>query len=182
MRAFLSGDYYTILTGNFFAGPQWANDPEKSKIAGAARLAPVPEEHKTVGFARMYGINQSSANKEAAWQLVKFLGGTNQQGEYVTPKQWVEKGTLTWGHRGVEQDEAVAASLRSWGADPEQMAANLENAVHMSAVVPFQAVWYAEWELYANGVLQEVLSDRTSPEDGVALWSEKAKALAKRYQ
>ena len=181
-RAFMSGDYYTILTANFFGGAQWANNPETSEVAGAARLAPTPEQQKTVGFARMYGINGDSEHKDAAWQLVKFLGGTNQAGEYVTPKQWVEKGALTWGHRGVEQDETVAASLRSWGADPSDVAANLENAVHMSAVVPFQAVWYAEWELYANGVLQDVLSGRTSPADGVALWSEKAKALAERFK
>jgi multiple sugar transport system substrate-binding protein len=181
-RAFMSGDYYSIMTANFFAGAQWANDKEKSQIAGAARLAPTPEQHKSVGFARMYGINADSEHKDAAWQLVKFLGGTNQAGEYVTPKQWVEKGALTWGHRGVEKDEAVAASLRSWGADPADVAANLENAVHMSEVVPFQSVWYAEWELYANGVLQDVLSGRTTPEDGLALWSEKAKALAQRYQ
>jgi hypothetical protein len=135
-----------------------------------------------VGFARMYGINGASTHKAEAWRLVKFLGGTNKRGDYVTPKQWVEKGALTWGYQGVEKDAGVAASLRAWGAEPGQVAANLENAVHMSAVVPFQAVWYAEWELYANGVLQNVLGGRTSPEDGVQLWGKKAKELAARYR
>jgi ABC-type glycerol-3-phosphate transport system substrate-binding protein len=158
------------------------NNKEKSKIAGFARTAATPAQHKTVGFARMYGVNGASSHKDEAWRLVKFLGGTDKQGEYVTPKQWVEKGTLTWGHRGIENDPSVAASLRSWGADPAQIAANLENAVHMSEVVPFQAVWYAEWELYANGVLQDVLSGRSSPEEGIQLWSKKAKALAARYK
>jgi ABC-type glycerol-3-phosphate transport system substrate-binding protein len=181
-RAFMSGDYATLLTANFFAGAQWANDKEKSKVAGFARLAATPEQRKTVGFARMYGINGSSAHKAEAWRLVKYLGGTNKAGDYVTPKQWVEKGALTWGYRGVEKDSGVAASLRSWGADPAQVAANLENAVHMSAVVPFQAVWYAEWELYANGVLQNVLGGRTSPEEGVQLWAKRAKELAARYK
>lgn len=181
-RAFMSGDYYTLLTANFFAGAQWANDKEKSKVAGAAQLAPTPEQHKTVGFARMYGINGASTHKEAAWRLIKFLGATNKRGEYVTPKQWVEKGALTWGYRGVEKDPAVAASLRSWGADPAQVAANLENAVHMSQVVPFQSVWYAEWELYANGVLQNVLGGRVTPEEGLQQWSKRAKELAARYK
>jgi hypothetical protein len=76
----------------------------------------------------------------------------------------------------------VVASLRSWGAVPEEMAANLENAAHMSAIVPFQAPWYAEWELYANGVLQNVLGGRTSPDEGAQLWSKKAKELAARYK
>ena len=181
-RAFMSGDHATILTANFFAGAQWANDKEKSKVAGVARLGPTPDQRKTVGFARLYGVNGASAHKAEAWRLVKFLGGTNKGGDYVTPKQWVAKGALTWGHRGVEKDPAVAASLRDWGADPGQVAANLDNAVHMSAVVPFQAVWYAEWELYANGVLQTVLGGRTSPEEGAQLWAKKAKELAARYK
>ena len=181
-RAFMSGDYATILTANFFAGAQWANDKEKSKVAGVARLGPTPNTQKTVGFARLYGINGASQHKAEAWKLVKFLGGTNKQGDYVTPKQWVAKGALTWGYRGVEKDPGVAASLRSWGADPAQVAANLENAVHMSAVVPFQAPWYAEWELYANGVLQNVLGGRVSAEDGIQQWARKAKELSARYK
>ena len=94
----------------------------------------------------------------------------------------MSKGALTWGHRGVEKDSLVAASLRSWGADPADVAANLEHAVHMSEVVPFQAVWYAEWELYANGILQNVLGGRTPPEEAVQLWASKAKELAARYK
>ncbi len=76
----------------------------------------------------------------------------------------------------------VASSLRAWGADPADVAANLENAVHMTEVVPFQATWYAEWELYANGILQNVLGGRTSPEEAVHLWATKAKELAARYK
>ena len=117
------------------------------------------------------------------WGVVAgILGGTAKSGDYVTPKQWVSKGTLTWGHRGIEKDPVVAASLRSWGADPADVAANLESAVHMSAVVPFQAPWYAEWELYANGILQDVLGGRTTPEEAARLWTAKATDLAARYK
>lgn len=181
-RAFMTGNYYTLLTANFFAGAQWANDKEKSKVAGSAFLAPTPEKHATVGFARMYGINSASPHKKEAWQLIKFLGATSKSGDYVTPKQWVEKGALTWGYEGVEKDPVVAASLKSWGADPSDVAGNLRNALAMNEVVPFQAPWYAEWELYANGVLQSVLAGRMKPEEGAKQWSEKAKQLAARYQ
>ena len=181
-RAFMTGNYYTDLTASFFAGAQWSNDKEKSKIAGAAFLAPTPEKQATVGFARMYGINSTSTHKKEAWALIKFLGATAKNGDYVTPKQWVQKGALTWGYEGVEKDPTVAASLKSWGADPANMAANLKNALAMNQVVPFQAVWYAEWELFANGVLQSVLAGRVKPEDGANQWSEKAKQLAARYK
>ncbi len=181
-RAFMTGNYYTDLTASFFAGAQWANDKEKSKVAGAAFLAPTPEKHATVGFARMYGINSASTHKKEAWEIVKFLGATAKSGDYVTPKQWVQKGALTWGYEGIEKDAAVSASLVSWGADPSDMAANLKNALAMNQVVPFQAVWYAEWELFANGVLQNVLAGRVKPEDGANQWSDKAKQLAARYK
>jgi hypothetical protein len=94
----------------------------------------------------------------------------------------VESGTLTWGYKGLEKDSVIAASLKSWGADPSVVALNLANAVHMSDVVPFQAVWYAEWEQYANGVLQEILAGRTSPEDGAKSLTARAKAFAARYK
>ena len=181
-RAFMSGDYLSILTANFFAGPQWANDPKNSKVAGAAKLVALPDKHTTVGFARMYAMNAGSAHKPEAWRLLDFLGGKNKEGQFVTPADWVEKGTLTWGYKGVENIPAVAASLRSWGADPAAVEASLEDAVHMSKIVPFQAVWYTEWETYANGVLQDVLGGRTTPENGTKSWSSRAKALAARYK
>lgn len=181
-RSFMTGNYYTLLTASFFAGAQWANDKEKSKVAGAAFLAPTPEKSATVGFARMYSINAASTHKKEAWQLIKFLGGTAKSGDYVTPKQWVEKGALTWGYEGIEKDAAVAASLKSWGADPADVAANLRNALAMGEEVPFLAPWYVEWELYATGVLQSVLAGRVKPEDGAKQWSEKAKQLAARYK
>jgi multiple sugar transport system substrate-binding protein len=181
-RAFMTGNHYTLLTASFFAGAQWANDKEKSKVAGVAFLAPTPEKQITVGFARMYGINSASTHKKEAWQLVKFLGGTAKNGDYVTPKQWVEKGALTWGYDGLEKDPVVAASLKSWGANPADVGANLRNAQAMNQEVPFQAPWYAEWELYANGVLQSVLAGRVKPEEGAKQWSDKAKQLASRYK
>ena len=127
-------------------------------------------------------MNGSSENKEEAWRLLRFLGGATPDGEYTTPKRWVESGTLTWGYQGLEKDSVIAASLQSWGANPDVVASSLANAMHMSGVVPFQAVWYAEWEQYANGVLQEILAGRTSPESGAQSMTERAKALASRYE
>lgn len=181
-RAFMSGDYYSLLTGNFFAGPQWANKTGDSKIAGQAKLSALPETGTTVGFARIYAMNAASTHKPEAWRLLKFLGGTTPSGDYATPRSWVESGTLTWGYKGLEKDPVIAASLKSWGADPDVVASNLTHAVHMSGVVPFQAVWYAEWEQYANGVLQEMLAGRTAPEDGAKSMTARAKALAARYK
>ncbi|GEM_PF-2717706 len=180
--AFMGGDYATMLSTSFFAGPQWANDKDKSKVYGVTKLAPTPALHRTAGFARLYGINAASAHKAEAWRFVKYMGGTDKDGSYVTPKAWVTSGALTWGYRGVEKDPTVAASLRSWGADPAQVEANLENAVPMSAIVPFQAVWYSEWEQDANGVLQDMLVGRTPVEQGAQAWSAKAKELAARYK
>jgi multiple sugar transport system substrate-binding protein len=181
-RAFMSGEYYTLLTGNFFAGPQWANKQGDSKTAGAAFLAPLPDTGTTVGFARMYAMNSASAHKPEAWRLLRFLGGTTADGDYATPRRWVESGALTWGYKGLENDPAISESLKSWGAEPADVGANLAHAVHMSDVVPFQAVWYAEWEQYANGILQEILAGRTTPENGARSVSERAKALAARYK
>jgi ABC-type glycerol-3-phosphate transport system substrate-binding protein len=62
------------------------------------------------------------------------------------------------------------------------MAAYLEKAVHLSKVVPYQELWYFEWQELADKQLQEVLAGRMSPEDGARAMSQNAKRLAARYK
>ena len=89
---------------------------------------------------------------------------------------------MTWGQRGVEKDPAVRKSLASWGADADKLAGYLEKAVHLKEVVPYQELWYFEWQEQADKQLQEVLAGRMSPEDAAKAMSANAKRLAARYK
>jgi hypothetical protein len=181
-NVFAQGQAYTLLSLNIYAGNQWANNPEKSKVVGEAMLAQPPGNGSTIGFTAMYGINAATKNKEAACKLVQFLGGKDKEGKYITPKAWVEAAALTWGERGVEKDPGVRKSLESWGADPDVVAGYLDKAVHLSTVVPYQKLWYFEWQDYADKLLQEILSGRLAPEEGARQMTERAKLLEARYK
>jgi len=180
-NVFSEGKGYMQWTMQHYAAHQYANS-DKSKVKGQVALVEPPETGATVGFAAGYGINAASKNKEAACKLVTFLGGKDEKGSYLTPKAWVELGALTWGQRGVEKDPAVRKSLASWGADADKLAGYLEKAVHLKEVVPYQELWYFEWQEQADKQLQEVLAGRMSPEDAAKAMSANAKRLAARYK
>jgi multiple sugar transport system substrate-binding protein len=181
-NVFSDGKAYMQWSLHIYAANQFASHPEKSKVRGNVMLVEPPETGATVGFAAGYGIAAASKHKDAACKLVAYLGGKDEKGVYPTPKAWVDAAALTWGQRGVEKDPAVRASLASWGADPDGMAAYLEKAVHLSKVVPYQELWYFEWQELADKQLQEVLAGRMSPEDGARAMSQNAKRLAARYK
>ena len=181
-NVFSDGKAYMQWSLQFYAGNQYANHPEKSRVRGQAMLVEPPETGATVGFAAGYGINAASKHKDAACKLVTFLGGKDDKGVYLTPKAWVDAAALTWGQRGVEKDPAVRASLQSWGADPDRIAGYLDKAVHLNQVLPYQELWYFEWQELADKQLQEILAGRQSPEDGVRVMTQNAKRLAARYK
>ncbi|RSK26640.1 ABC transporter substrate-binding protein [Bacillus sp. HMF5848] len=63
---------------------QWnlANDEEQSNIVGKIGVAPLPAGDAGSGAALggwMSGINKFSENKEAAWEFLKFMTGTEGQ-------------------------------------------------------------------------------------------------------
>jgi multiple sugar transport system substrate-binding protein len=181
-NVFSDGKAYMQWTLHIYAGNQFANHPEKSKVRGQAMLVDPPDTGTAVGFAASYGIAAASKHKDAACKLVTYLGGKDDKGQYVTPRAWVEASALSWGQRGVEKDPAVRASLQSWGADPDKLAASLDKAVHLGEIVPYQELWYFEWQEYADKQLQEILAGRLSPEDGARNMSQNAKRLAARYK
>ncbi|MCO5089550.1 sugar ABC transporter substrate-binding protein [Bosea sp. (in: a-proteobacteria)] len=164
-----------------YAGNAFANS-EKSKVRGQVVLAKPPQTGQLVGQAAMYGINAQSKNKEAACKLVTFLGTKDQSGQYATPKAWVKAATLTWGERGIEKDPDVRAAITGWGGDPDQIAQFLEDATHLKDVLPYDRLWYTEWEDYSNKQLQEILIGRASVADGLKRMSDRARALDRRYK
>jgi multiple sugar transport system substrate-binding protein len=180
-NVFSEGKAFIQWSLNIYIGNAFANHKEKSKVRGQAMLIKPVETGKTVGFTAMYGIHAKTRHKDAACKLVTFLGAKDRSGGYLTPKAWVEAAALTWGMRGVEKDSEVRASIASWGGDPDQLASYVDDAVHLGEVVPYQQLWYFEWQEYADKLLQEILAGRLDPEAGVKQMTERAERLNRRY-
>jgi multiple sugar transport system substrate-binding protein len=180
-QAYMEGKTYTMINQHLFAGPQWANNQSKSKIAGEVRLAPLPGNGKSLANTAMYGIVAHTAHFEEACRLVYFLGAKDRNGQYLTPKSWVEKGALTWGAKGLEKDPAIRAYFESWKVSADDVARNLETAQHFTAVLPYNAQWYQEWQEWADHKLQDVYAGKIGVEAAVKEMEQRALQLSKRY-
>ena len=162
-KVFSEGKEYMQWTMTIYAAHQYANS-EKSKVKGNVVLVEPPETGATVGFAAGYGINAASKNKDAACKLVTFLGGKDEKGVYLTPKAWVELGALPPARR--REGPGRPRVPRILGRGPRQASGLSGEGDPPEGGVPYQELWYFEWQEPADKQLQEVLagmSPRTEP-------------------
>jgi len=176
-RAFMDGTSAFYIGGNWYVGPLWANNPEKSKIVGQVKQALMPGNGHTVGYARLYSVTKFSQNKDAAVKLVRFFGGTDEKGEFLTAKEWVFQNALTWGYPSVGRDPAVVQEVAKWGSI-NFIQDQLQRSVHISAIGPFREPWYPEWQNDAIGIFQQLINGQLSADAAAAQLSQKAKELS----
>src|SRR5262249_24427386 len=123
------------------------NDPKLSKVAGLAKFSEVPglpsQRRNVEGWARLYGMGTTALNKDDAWKLVQFLGGTDKGGQYSTANRWVELHGLGPGYAPVIASSDVRANIAKW-VDPE-----ISGRMAQTAVVReiSKATWYPEADL-----------------------------------
>ena len=88
--AFVSGQgVFTSNVGNVF--PR-ANNPQLSKRAGdisrcASRASPTPARGRWAGRASTASSAKTKV-KDAAWRLIYYMGGKDENGDYYTAKDW----------------------------------------------------------------------------------------------
>ena len=133
------------------------NDPEQSQVAGDIMNAMIPGteevESGTLGYVRLYAITADAPDKDAAWQLVQFLGGRDATGEYFVPKRWALEFGLGFSPAPLYEDEEVRNSISGW-IDPDLLNQQAEFAVSRPyRFVPF----WADWEIEAGAALQDVV-------------------------
>ena len=133
------------------------NDPEQSNAAGDIKNALVPGTDEvrsgTWGYVRLYSITNNAQDKEAAWQLVQFLGGKDATGEYFVPKRWALEFGLGFSPAPLYEDEEVRNSISGW-IDPDLLSEQSEYAISRPyRFVPF----FSDWEIGSWGPLQAAI-------------------------
>ena len=133
------------------------NDPEQSNAAGDIKNALIPgtEEVRsgTWGYVRLYSITNNAEDKDAAWQLVQFLGGKDATGVYFVPKRWALEFGLGFSPAPLYQDEEVRNSISGW-IDPDLLSEQSEYAISRPyRFVPF----FSDWEIGSWGPLQAAI-------------------------
>ena len=133
------------------------NDPEQSNAAGDIKNALIPGTEDvrsgTWGYVRLYAITNNAEDKDAAWQLVQFLGGKDATGVYYVPKRWALEFGLGFSPAPLYEDEEVRNSISGW-IDPDLLSEQSEYAISRPyRFVPF----FSDWEIGSWGPLQAAI-------------------------
>ncbi|MDE2774978.1 MAG: extracellular solute-binding protein [Chloroflexota bacterium] len=133
------------------------NDPEQSMAAGDIKNALIPGTDEvrsgTWGYVRLYSITNNTQDKDAAWQLVQFLGGKDATGVYYVPKRWALEFGLGFSPAPLYEDEEVRNSISGW-IDPDLLSEQSEYAISR----PYRFVpYFSDWEIGSWGPLQAAI-------------------------
>ncbi|WP_223937042.1 extracellular solute-binding protein [Arthrobacter sp. StoSoilB5] len=177
-KAFMTGEHAFMLALSNASGPAFANDPKASKVAGHAKLALMPGNGATISWTRGIGMNSASTNKEQAWELIKYLGGTDKNGEYVAAETWMEKAGLPYGYNDekLANSSQVTSTLKVW-TDPSLWNDQLQKGIHLSAVTPFSKSGFPQLDDKIQRTLQDVISGNTSIDAAATTLEDTAKSL-----
>ncbi len=154
-----------ISTIRFFLA--LVNDPKRSQVAGKGRFALYPSlqagQNGTVGWTRMYSLTGLVRDKDAAWRLIRYLGGKDKNGEYYTAKRWYKLWGLGYPYRSLGADPLIVEETRRWG-DPVLMAEQQKTARAREAV---KEPWYTQWDQTHQTLLQQALLQQISPQEAL---------------
>ncbi len=162
--AFLAGTVaFAIIPGYMFSD---LNDPSVSKIAGSADIALMPgSTHGTDAYTRLVlmgkGALENQATRDAAWDLVQFLGGKstiNGVIGYNIPKSWAVDNGLGFAATPLWNDPQVVAKFSKM-VDVNTMKQQQQLAETKQGI---QAPWYSEWISYVEQNIQNAIQGQAS--------------------
>jgi len=153
------------------------NDPEKSNIAGKAKLVLFPgKTHITWAQTALHFISADTIDKERAWRLLSFMNGLDEKtGSLYGPKNlYMLELLLPQGFKGLMDDSDIKAD---WGkfCDVELKAKQLELSKNIGPVE--NETWYAEWSDKTCVIIQEVVGGQKTPEQGMKESADLARSL-----
>jgi len=158
------------------------NDAAKSKSAGKMKMGMVPSLDGTtlgtVSHTRMYCLAKDTKVKDSAHKLISYLGGFDNEKKPYTAKFWFMQEGLGFTFKALAQDAEVQAKLGKF-IDPAVYAKLADVAKARNAIA---APWYHEYETEQQKVVQEVLSNQSTPDAAAAALEKAANTLKSKYQ
>lgn len=156
---------------------QRLNDPARSQVAGDAVMAPYPSlepgQNGTLGWTRMYCIPTACRFVDRSWDLLKFVGGRDPDGQFSTARFWYLNRGIGFAFPSLLDDPEVIASTRRWG-EIEKIRAQAQHARSRENI---KAPWFPEFDTFYQAEIQEVLQARITPRDGLARLAKECRRL-----
>ncbi|HYF75559.1 MAG TPA: extracellular solute-binding protein [Symbiobacteriaceae bacterium] len=183
LKAMQAGQASFILLGRYRLSS--LNDPKQSQIAGKARQAMMPSgmsgKGETVLWSRPYVISAQAAKDKdrlaAAWELMKWLGGKDDQGRFETQKQVLLASGSSFATKPLFADPDVQAYYKSWG-DPDLMQRQMDLARTKEGMLPF----FPEWDTFNKTAWSNAVLKRSTPAEALAASAAKWRDLKKSWK
>jgi multiple sugar transport system substrate-binding protein len=158
------------------------NDPASSAVPGQLAMALVPGNEKvrsgTIGTIRLYGIAANTKNKEGAWELLKFLGYKDKNGEYFVPKKWALKFGLGFVQTDLFNDTEIQADINTWGSTDVIKEQDDYVIPRFYRFTP----WFQEWQTVAWEDMQKAIMGEITIDQALEKMAKNAKDLAASYK
>ena len=151
------------------------NQREGSDAPGSRRVALFPgndpSQSGSIMWTRLYAIPRASRNKDAAWELLQYLGGLDRENRYFTPLFWFVNRSLGSAYESLYADPQVRRLADERGL--EDMNTYLQqrqvSRTHEGREVP----WFQKWEHFSQLEIQRVLLRQVSPRDALERMADK---------
>lgn len=158
------------------------NDPASSVVPGQIKMALVPGtgtlRSGSTGLIRFYGLTTNSKNKEKAFELIKFLGHKDKNGDFLVAKKWALNFGLGFVQIPLFNDIAIKEEINKWG-DTEVMQAQDEYVIpRFYRFTP----WFQEWQTEAWGNYQKAIMGEKTIDEILVKLAENAEDLIQSYK
>lgn len=183
LKAMQAGQASFILLGRYRLSS--LNDPKQSQIAGKAKQAMMPKgmsgKGETVSWTRPYVIAAQTAKDKdrfaAALELMKWLGGKDDQGRFQTQKDVLIASGSSFATRPLFDDPDVQAFYKQWG-DPVLMQQQMDLARTKEGLLPF----FTEWDTFNKAAWSNAVLKRTTPAEALKASATKWRDLKKNWK
>ncbi len=130
-----------------------------------------PSQSGSVMWTRLYAIPRASRNKDAAWELLQYLGGIDREDRYFTPLFWFVSRSLGSAYESLYADPQVRRLANERGL--EDMSAYLQQRQVARTHEGREAPWFQAWEHFSQGEIQRVLLRQVSPRQALERMADK---------
>jgi multiple sugar transport system substrate-binding protein len=172
VEANVNGRHCFSLAHDYFL--KICNDAE-GPAAGHIKLTPQLPGAKGTALAwdSMYVMGAKTPDPLRAWEMMKFFGGKNKEGEYYVVQQWMEAFGAGNPYPELVERPEVAEFWNQY-VDYDTYLKQKANA-RMRKVV--KALWYPEWENYLTPQVQECILGNQTVDQTIENLATQAKQL-----
>ena len=172
---FGTGEHVFMHHSNYIQ--QALNDPERSQIAGSVRNAIMPgSTRETMAWTEGYAMSPN-APTDRAWELMKFLGYKDKEGEYRVSKSWVLQAGLGSPYKEVMNDPEIVESFSKW----TDLAIWNEQQEKSKSRGVSQAFWFPEWNLFLVTAVHDYLQGKTPIDETIKNLHDQVVTLKAKY-